>query len=75
MKNVKFKEWILAAGVRALKTVAQTAIGLIPAAVSIDQVNWVVVLGTASLAGLTSILTSLCGLPELKINSEDEAEG
>lgn len=59
------KSWWKAAGVRALKTFAQAAIGMIPAAVTISQVDWLTVMGTAALAGLTSLLTSLAGLPEV----------
>lgn len=58
------KKWLKAAGTRAVKTVAQTAVALIPAAVTITQVDWKVVVGTALLSGVTSILTSLAGLPE-----------
>ena len=64
MKN--WKKWAKAAGIRAIKTVAQTAVAMIPAAVSITQVDWRVVAGTAALAGVTSILTSVAGLPEIK---------
>lgn len=64
MKN--FKSWIKAAGVRAVKTVAQTAVALIPVGVSIQEVGWLTVLGTAALAGVVSLLTSVAGLPELK---------
>lgn len=59
-------EWLKAAGIRALKTVAQTAIAMIPAAVMITEVDWVAVLGTAALAGVVSILTSVAGLPEVE---------
>jgi hypothetical protein len=59
-------EWLKAAGIRALKTVAQTAIAMIPAAVMITEVDWVAVLGTAALAGVVSILTSIAGLPEVE---------
>jgi len=62
----KFKKWAKAAGIRALKTVAQTAVALLPAATTIIAVDWKVVLGTAALAGVTSLLTSLAGLPEIK---------
>lgn len=62
----KFKKWAKAAGIRALKTVAQTAVALLPAATTITAVDWKVVLGTAALAGVTSLLTSLAGLPEIK---------
>ena len=58
-------KWLKAAGIRAVRTVAQTAVAIIPAAVSITDVNWTVVAGTAALAGLLSLLTSLAGLPEV----------
>lgn len=66
MKKEYWKKWAKAAGVRAVKTVAQTAVGLIPAAVSITAVDWKVVLGSAALAGVVSLLTSIAGLPECK---------
>ena len=59
------KQWWRAALARALRTVAQSAAAMLPAFVTIDQVDWLVVLGTAALAGLVSILTSLGGLPEV----------
>ncbi len=59
------KNWIKAAGVRAVKTVAQTAAAAIGTAAVLTQVNWPVVVSTALLAGLLSLLTSLGGLPEL----------
>jgi len=61
-----FKEWIRAAGIRALKTVAQTAIATIGTSAVISEVNWVIVVSASALAGLLSLLTSLAGLPELK---------
>lgn len=66
MKQVFTLDWVKAAGVRAIKTVAQTAIAMIPVAVSITEVNWPTVLGTAALAGVVSLLTSVAGLPELE---------
>lgn len=60
------KRWIKAAGIRAVKTMAQTAVAMLPAAASIAEVNWMTVLGTAALAGVASLLTSLAGLPELE---------
>jgi hypothetical protein len=66
MKRVLTPEWFHAAGIRALKTVAQTALAIIPAAVSIADVDWLTVAGTAALAGVLSLLTSLAGLPELE---------
>ena len=60
------KKWIKAAGIRALKTVAQAALGAIGSAVMISEVNWGVVAGTAALAGIASLLTSVKGLPEVE---------
>lgn len=68
MKN--FKLWAKAAGIRALKTVAQTAVALLPASATITAVDWKVVVGTAALAGVASILTSIAGLPEVKAGEE-----
>ena len=62
----KTKSWWKAAGIRAVKTVAQTAVAMIPAAVTIGAVNWETVIGTAVLAGVVSLLTSVAGLPEVK---------
>lgn len=61
-------KWWKAASVRAIKTVAQTAVAMIPVAVTISQVDWVTVIGTAALAGVCSMLTSVAGLPEIKEN-------
>jgi len=61
------KAFFKAAGIRALKTFCQTAVAMIPAAVTITAVDWVTVLGTAALAGVCSILTSIAtGLPEVE---------
>ena len=64
--NEKFAKWIKAAGVRALKTVAQTAVATIGTADALGDVNWVMVGSAAALAGVLSLLTSIAGLPELK---------
>lgn len=64
--------WFKAAAVRAIKTMAQTAVALLPAAATISDVDWKVVLGTAALAGIASILTSLAGLPEVKAEEKEE---
>lgn len=63
--KTKIKEWIKAAGVRAIKTVAQTAIATIGTSVALGDVNWVMVASTSALAGTLSILTSVAGLPEI----------
>lgn len=68
MKNIK--NWLKCAGVRAIKTVAQTAIAMIPVAVSISEVDWVTLAGTSALAGIVSLLTSVAGLPELENEEE-----
>lgn len=60
------KEWWAAAGIRALKTVCQTAIATIGTAVVLSDVNWVAVVSASLLAGILSLLTSLAGLPELE---------
>lgn len=62
----KFIKWIKAAGIRALKTTAQTAVAMIPVGISIAEVGWGAVIGTAVLAGIVSLLTSVAGLPEVK---------
>lgn len=59
------KKWLKAAGIRSIKTISQTAVALIPAAVTITQVDWSVVAGSALLAGVVSVLTSVAGLPEV----------
>ena len=60
------KNWIKAAGVRAIKTVAQTAVATIGTSAVMGDVNWVMVGSAALLAGILSLLTSVAGLPELK---------
>ena len=65
MKNISNKDWWKAAGIRALKTVCQTAIATIGTAALVEQVNWVVVVSASALAGILSLLTSLAGIPEI----------
>ena len=59
-------KWLKAAGIRAIKTVAQTAIATIGTSVTIGEVNWVMVGSASLLAGVISILTSVAGIPEVK---------
>lgn len=59
------KRWWAAAAIRALKTVAQTAIATIGTTAVMEQVNWAVVASASALAGILSLLTSLAGLPEV----------
>lgn len=74
MVSEKTRKWLKAAGIRAGKTMAQTAVALLPAAATITAVDWVTVIGTATLAGVASLLTSVAGLPEVKENKQSEAE-
>lgn len=60
------KKWFKAAGVRAIKTVAQTAVGVIGSSAIISEVDWRVVVSASILAGVVSLLTSVAGLPEVK---------
>lgn len=60
------KKWLKCAGIRAVKTAAQTAVAMLPAAAAINQVDWKIVIGTAALAFVASMLTSLAGIPEAK---------
>lgn len=63
MKN--FKKWIKCAGIRAIKTVAQTALSMVTIGQAFVDVNWLHVLSVSAIAGIISILTSLAGLPEV----------
>ena len=65
MKKTTWKSWAKCAGVRAVKTVAQTAIATIGTTAVIREVDWVMVASASALAGILSILTSVAGLPEV----------
>lgn len=62
----KWKNWIKAAGVRAIKTVAQTAVATIGTSAAMGEVNWIMVGSASLLAGILSLLTSVAGLPEVQ---------
>lgn len=69
MKN--FKQWFKAAGMRAVKTIAQTALATIgTTALVLSDVNWIAVISAALMAGVLSLLTSVAGLPEIKNTNE-----
>lgn len=62
----ELRKWIKCAGIRAIKTVAQTALAMIPVGININEIGWGTVIGTSILAGILSILTSVAGLPEVR---------
>ena len=66
MKNIFTLQWLKAAGIRALKTVAQSAIATIGVSATMGEVNWLIVGSASLLAGILSLLTSLAGLPEVE---------
>lgn len=68
------KQWFIAAGIRALKTFAQTAIATIGTATVLGGVDWLMVGSASVLAALLSILTSIVGLPEVSAESDADAE-
>lgn len=66
MDSERIKRWIIAAGIRAIKTFAQTAISMVTVGQAFIEVNWANVLSVSGVAALLSLLTSIAGLPELK---------
>jgi hypothetical protein len=72
MKNKEYwMNWIKAAGVRAVKTVAQTAVATIGTSAVVGDVEWIMVGSAALLSGILSLLTSVAGLPELKVGDAE----
>lgn len=67
----KFKKWLIAAGIRALKTFAQAFAGGITVGVALDEINWTYLTSTAAVSAIYSIVTSIAGLPELKEGEEN----
>ena len=70
--KTNWKLWLKAAAVRAVKTVAQTAVATIGTTAALSQVDWVLVASSAALAGVLSLLTSIAGLPEVKTEEIEE---
>lgn len=70
MNELFSKEWFKAAGLRALRTVAQTALGMFTVGMAVDEVKWTYVASVSVVAGIYSLLTSLAGLPEVGIKDE-----
>ena len=69
-----WKKWFAAAGIRALKTVAQTAVATIGTSAVISEVNWLMVGSASLLAGILSLLTSVAGIPEVPDEPEDHED-
>ena len=65
-----WKEWLKRAGIRAIKTICQTAIASIGTATIFEEVNWLMILSASGLAGVLSLLTSIAGLPELESEND-----
>lgn len=74
IKNVKCKQWWKAAGVRAVRTMAQTAVATIGASTLVTEIDWLAVGSATLMAGVLSLLTSIGGLPEYKPETESEGE-
>ena len=75
MNKAKIGEWFKAAGIRAVKTIAQTAIATIGTCAIIGEVNWLMVASASALSGILSLLTSIVGLPELNAGGRAGSEG
>ena len=74
MNKKNFKRWIAAAGIWAIKTVAQTAIAMLGTSMVMSEVNWLMLVSASALSGILSLLTSIVGLPELKSETEQPDE-
>lgn len=72
MKKIFTKKWLKAAAVRAIKTMAQTAIATIGSTALITEINWILVGSSVALAGVASMLTSVAGLPEITEEVDDD---
>ena len=72
MKKTSMKEWAKAAGIRAIKTMAQTALSLITVGNMLTEMNWVAIISISLTAGIASVLTSITGLPEVENKTNNE---
>lgn len=72
MMKTNFKDWAKAAGIRAIKTMAQSALSLITVGNVLTEMNWISILSISATAGIVSVLTSIAGLPELKEKTINE---
>lgn len=63
--NVNTIKWIKAAGIRAVKTMAQTAVGMLTVGIGVSEIDWVHVVSVSAVAGIVSLLTSITGIPEV----------
>ena len=72
MKKYDFKQWVKAAGMRAIKTMAQTALSLITVGKMITEMDWIAIASITLTAGIASVLTSITGLPELEEKTTNE---
>ena len=68
--KVDTKKWLLNAGIRAVKTMAQTALSLITVGQLISEVSWLTILSASAVAGIYSVLTSVAGIPEVEVQDE-----
>ena len=69
-----FNEWLKCAGIRAIKTIAQSALGALSGCVLFSEVNWTIVASTSLLSGIYSILTSVAGIPEVELKEKLKGE-
>ena len=75
MKDRRYwQKWAVAAGIRAIKTCAQTALGMITVGAAVHEVNWAYVGSVALVAGVYSLLTSIAGLPEVQVEGDSDAD-
>lgn len=72
MKKYDFKQWMKAAGMRAIKTMAQTALSLITVGNMVTEMDWIAIASITLTAGIASVLTSITGLPELEEKTANE---